>query len=385
MEKRNKPESSRLNLFYILQVLSSASDDEHPLSVSQIRDMVNQEFGYLSSGGSVVSYDTVKRTLEELTDKIFPQGMDPDEAEARYGYSVICVMKKGNRFIPYRMPEEGQAPKQYYYYEGSLKTPELLLLKDAVETYSYFSEEDITDIIGKLVRFRPRSFPKGKYFDHAREEREEDSRLLVNIEELIRIIRNRNLAEVTYCCYNWKKKLVPRKGYPKILDPLYMMWSNGYYYLLVYHKKYDSIVNMRIDRITDIREVETDRSDRRGGFNPVQYRHEHPVMFGGEKEKIVVLCRDTGKNYIMNTVIDVFGKHVKITPAGDELLERYLHHDRGYYQAQGITWYKVVAEAAVGGVELWATQYCSDCHILSPKKCRERVKNRIAMGMEYYS
>ena len=385
MADSRKPDSSRLNLFYILQILANHSDEDHPMSASEIRDKVNMEFGHISSSDAVISLDTVKRTLEELTDKIFPAGPDYNDFLYRYGYCVSCLMKKDGEYKSYRADEEGRAPKKYYYYENSFKTAELLTLKDAIETYSYFSEEDITDIIGKLVRFRPRSFPKGKYFDHAREEREEDSRLLVNIEELIRIIRNRNLAEVTYCCYNWKKKLVPRKGYPKILDPLYMMWSNGYYYLLVYHKKYDSIVNMRIDRITDIREVETDRSDRRGGFNPVQYRHEHPVMFGGEKEKIVVLCRDTGKNYIMNTVIDVFGQHVKITPAGDELLERYLHHDRGYYQAQGITWYKVVAEAAVGGVELWATQYCSDCQILSPKKCRERVKNRIAMGMEYYS
>lgn len=42
MAKSKKPESSRLNLFYILQILSSHSDEEHPMSAPEIRDKVNE-------------------------------------------------------------------------------------------------------------------------------------------------------------------------------------------------------------------------------------------------------------------------------------------------------------------------------------------------------
>lgn len=33
-----KPENSRLNVFYILQILERYTDDRHPLSVAQIRE-----------------------------------------------------------------------------------------------------------------------------------------------------------------------------------------------------------------------------------------------------------------------------------------------------------------------------------------------------------
>lgn len=385
MAKSKKPESSRLNLFYILQILSSHSDEEHPMSAPEIRDKVNEEFGYLSSTGAVVSLDTVKRTLEELTERIFPAGLDYNELLYRYGYCVSCLMKKDGAYRAYHAAEGSQAPKKYYYYENSLKTAELLTLKDAIETYSYFSEGDITDIVRKLVKLRPKSFPKSKYFDVAGEARDEDSLLLMNIEELNRIINNRNGANITYCYYNTDKKLMPRPGYPKVVEPIHLMWSNGYYYLLAYHEKYQNIVSMRIDRITDIEEVEIENTHRVENFNPVRYRYEHPVMFGGKKETIVLLCRDTGKNYIMNTIVDVFGKNAKVSQASDELVEKYLKHSRDYYEEKGITWLRVSLESTPGGVELWATQYCNDCLIISPEESRDRVKERLHAGVEYYN
>ena len=70
-----KPDSSRLNTFYILYVLANYSDEEHPLSVSDIGKRVDEEFGYLTATGPLISSDTVKRTLEELTEKIFVSGI----------------------------------------------------------------------------------------------------------------------------------------------------------------------------------------------------------------------------------------------------------------------------------------------------------------------
>ena len=53
----------------------------------------------------------------------------------------------------------------------------------------------------------------------------------MNIEELNEIIHNRNCAQITYCYYDTDKKLVARDGYPKTVEPIHLMWSNGYYYL----------------------------------------------------------------------------------------------------------------------------------------------------------
>jgi predicted DNA-binding transcriptional regulator YafY len=254
-----------------------------------------------------------------------------------------------------------------------------------VETYSFFSEDDITDLIRKIVKLRPQSFPKSKYYDVSRDERDEDSLLLMNIEDLNRIIQNRNCAKITYCAYGIDKKLLPREGYPKVIEPIHLMWSNGYYYLLAYNEKYQTIVNMRVDRITSIEEVEVPNSHRVDDFNPVQYRHEHPVMYGGKLETIVMLCRSTKSNYMMNTIVDVFGKNARVVKANDELVEKTLKHDVALDKANGITWLKVTVDTTLGGVELWATQYCNDCVIISPDEAREHVKQRLSDGLKYYN
>ena len=154
---------------------------------------------------------------------------------------------------------------------------------------------------------------------------------------------------------------------------------------MAYNKKYNDIVNFRIDRITEIEEVNEEISYAKDSFNPVKYRHEHPVMFGGKKEHIVLLCRKTERNYFMNTIMDVFGKDAKVCEAEEDLIEKYLPYSKMEYEKQGITWLRVNIESAVGGVELWATQYCNDCIIVSPEESRERVKKRLLEGCKYYN
>lgn len=384
MSKSHKTESSRLNLFYILQVLKKYTDEEHPLSIVEIQERVNKEFGYLTASDSLISQDTVKRTLEELTDRIFPADAYLTDAPYQHGYWIFCVMKKEDDYVPYRVTEGKIAPKRYYYYDHDLTEAEVQMLKNAVETYSYFSEDDITDIVTKLIHLRPSSFPKQKYIDVAKEERDEDSLLLMNIDMLNEIIQRRNGANIVYGAYDLDKKLKARPGYPRYIEPLHLIWSNGFYYLLAYSEKYQDTVSYRMDKIIDIEEVEIENTHRVENFNPVQYRHEHPVMYSGKKEKMVLLCRDTGKNYIMNTVIDTFGKKIKVSKADQELVETYLPHSMEYYADQGITWLRVVVETTTGGAELWATQHCRDCVIVSPKESADRVRSSLQAGIELY-
>lgn len=382
--KSKKPESSRLNLFYILQVLEKYTDENHPLSVAQIAEKINKDFGYLVLDNHLISTDTVKRILDELVDKIFPKGINYDEAAHQYGYCICCVMEKNGKFVSYIAEEGKTQPKKYYYLEDDLKTAEIVLLKNAIETYSYFSEEDVTSIVRKLISLRPSSFPKRKYIDVAKEDRDENSLLLMNIDELNDIITHNNCAKIEYCAYNMEKNLVPREGYPRVVEPIHLMWSNGYYYLLAYSQKYDDIVSYRVDRITDIEEIERDNRHLMIDFNPVQYRHEHPIMFSGKNEKVVLLCKNTESNHIMNVIVDTFGKKIRVSEADDELLIKHLGHKREYYKEKGIVWLKVTFYSALDGVELWATQYCNECVIISPQESANEVKMRLSQGLEYY-
>ena len=83
----------------------------------------------------------------------------------------------------------------------------------------------------------------------------------------------------------------------------------------------------------------------------------------------------------MNTIVDIFGKNAKVTKAPMELLKKYLPES----QTQNEDWLKVTVEAAVGGVELVAAQYCGDCIIISPEQLRERVKQKLTQGLKNYN
>ena len=181
---QKKTENSRLNLFYILYILKKNTDDEHPISAMEICNMINKEFGYLSVTGKIMSQDTVKRTLDNFIEKIFPISTNMLDYKQKYGFCVCCVSEDGNAYKEYISEDKGISVKKYYYYDSDFTLAEVKTLKDAMETYNYFSEEDITEIITKLMRIRPKSFPNDKYFDVARTNREEDSLLLMNIDIL---------------------------------------------------------------------------------------------------------------------------------------------------------------------------------------------------------
>lgn len=386
ISKKKKPENARWNLLLILDILKKYTNNEYPMSASEICKKVNQEFiGLVDEEHSkVISIDTVKRTLDALVCEFFGKSQILD-------FEVRCVMKTKDGYTEYDYDNEQiKGLKKFYYYEGEFSTSEVRTLIDAIETHSYFSDEDVCGIIEKLIHLRPCAYRGKRYHDSARENRDEDSLLLMNIDYLSEIIDRQNRAQIEYCYYNEEKRLVTRPGYPKEVEPLTLMWSNGYYYMLAYNEKYGNIVNYRVDRIRDIIEIKADKKNKeliseREEFNPVQYRMEHPVMYAGEKEHFILLCRDTGKNYVVNMIMDVFGKNTKISRASDKLMQDYLGHDKIYYDNQGIKWLKVSFESAPSGVELWATQYCTDCIIVQPDESRQRVIKRLKEGEENYN
>ena len=379
-----KPESSRLNLFYIMHVLSTYSDEYNPMSAMDIITAVNKEFGYLKEDGIIISKDTVKRTLDELTNTLFSEELNTGNALQKYGIFVHVLKKKNGRFVPYYSDEDSQNCKKFYYLQHELKTAEIVALIDAVEAYCYFNEEDSVGIIRKLLRFSSCKMREKTYYDIIGDERSGDAKILSNINCLSHIIKKHKGARITYCTYNTEKKLVPREGYPKVVEPVDMLWSNGFYYLLAYSDKYEEIMNMRIDRIIEIEEVDIFSKHKDDNYNPVKYRHEHPVMFTGPQGQVKLLCRNKKNNYMMNILMDSFGKNARIHKASAKLVEQHLGKRMEEYEKDGYTWLEVTVNTSLWGIELWALQYCNECRLISPQESVERVKQHLRTAMEFY-
>ena len=381
----SKTERSRLNALYIIATLKKYSNEETPLSISEITEKINFDFSHLAFSEKIISNDTVSRTLETLTTYLFDSSKSSFFNDwISFGFAIHCVMKNSNKYITYRTPKSGKAPKKYYYYQSIFTNAEITTLIDAVETYNYFSDDDLFELITKLTKIQPLTYASEKYVSDTPTLKDSNSLLFLNIDALDLIIKHKNCARITYCSYNYKKELQPKKGYPKIIEPIALMWSNGYYYLVAYNPDYDNTVNFRIDRISDVEEIEQQATHVPTNFNASRYRLEHPVMYGGVRQTITLLCRDTGYNTIMNLIMDEFGKPAKIIPAQDHELIKYLGHDTAFYEEIGEIWYKISFQSTPGGVEQWATQHCNDCIIISPTSSAQKVKKRLEDGLRLY-
>lgn len=386
---------SRLNVLYILLTLKNHSDSEHPMSIKEITQKANSEFYHIFSDEVSINTSTVSRILDTLCTDVSLgfQNVPIDffNDESNLGFNIYCVMKMPNgNWEYYKSPESGKGPKKFYYYESIFTEAELTTLIDSVETYNYFSSEDISGLVSKLLGLRPVSNYLNKYNRSASSRfKDENSLVLSNIDDFNRIIKANDFATITYCSYNSKFQLIPRDGYPRLIRPLSMMWSNGYYYLIAILGPGYSPANLRLDRITDVSAVSPTpemrikyRTDL--NFDATTYRLNHPVMYGGEVQHISMLYLDSPDNSMNNAIMDVFGKHTKIRPATESEITQHIHTNNASNPLDGF-WMHADFQSTIGGAELFATQYCRYCKIISPRQLQAKVSRNLKTGLSLYS
>ena len=381
-----KTESSRNNVLYLILTLKNHSDKNNPLSIKQITEYMNKDFA-VQCGGNI-DRTTITRLLDNLEcdriglfrDEDFDDTSTHEDFDNNYNlnFYLRCVTIKNVR---------------HYYYESFLLESELMTLYDAVETYNYFATEDIKNISLKLSSIRPLSKEKLTYYPSQaiadKYLKDQSSPVLMNINELIRIMANSNLARISYANYNERMVLEPRKGYPKTMRPLKLIWSNGFYYCIMGVEKYDNTVNLRIDRITEIIEIEASSKELKkySGFNQIKgntdldskslYRSKNPIMYAGNPIRFELLV-NASTNNMMNTMADAFGLNIKTAPVDTDTAKRF-RLDIGKSK-----WVKVFVQSSEEGMILFATEYCNDVIIASPSKCSTKVKETLTKALKHY-
>lgn len=412
-ELNNKKEK-RLNLLYVFLTLKKYSSASHPMSISEIRDKANETF---TENGSSISLNTatIKRLLEPFRCNenfdFLSEGPGSDYSDPHnFGYNIYCVVKDGDTYKPcdnteseFEDEEEssGKAPRQnrFYYCESVFSDAELRTLIDATEIYNYFSPEDITTLTRKLLRISPQSSLTQHRIIPDKNIKNPESMVLNNIEDFNRMIAEHKLAEIIYYNYGFtgKKHLEPveRFGYPRVIRPVSMMWSNGNYYLVAMLGPAPKFTptNLRMDRILICGEQETTPQQWAALQPPCNvsssvYRLNHPVMFGGKEEDICMLCRETEYNGMMNAIMDTFGTLATCRPATEAELIEHLSYGINYQpkepEKEG-RWIHVHIKTTTGGVELFATQYCRNCKVISPQSVVDRVKRNLEIGSIFYN
>ena len=315
-------ETKKLALLRILEILQKNTDCEHPLTHTQIVEILQKEYGI------DIERKAVGRNISLLL-------------EADYD---IVTTKRG-----------------VYLNERKYEPSEIRLLIDGVLSSQHISVQHTKDLIDKLSSEENKYFKRNiKHIHFASDfNKTENATVFYSIDTVHEAIELGKMVEYDYNKYGADKKL--HKTSFQRISPYQLILHNQRYYLMGYSSYWGHMVYHRLDRITNM--IVSDRplvpiKEIKGFENGINYKNlttAMPYMFSDEPEIIEMFARD----FIIDQVIDWFGKEIKI----DET------------ENGGI--YKITLKSSPTAMLFWAMQYTDECEVIKPITLREKIKETI--------
>ena len=339
-------------ILYILDILKKHTDENHTMSQQQIADRL------LSDYGVEVDRGTVKSNIMSLID-----------ADYDIGYKMI------NRSSVNKQTGEKEENTIYtnLYYIHEFTESELHMLIDGLLFSRSVPFTPRKELIGKLGDLSGAWFSQRMRHVHSMNaDAPQNPKLFWNIEVLDEAIAEGKQVEIVYGRYGTDLQLhasLNEDGTEKkqLLNPYQLVASDGRYYLICNKDNYDNVANYRVDRIMEIRKLDTPAkpgnqvAGLENGLKLQEYVYQHVNMFSGEPEKVefVIRKKDVG------LVIDFFGRHVSFFDRGDGTVSCHM---------------KVSREA----MRKWALQFAKDVRVVAPESLVEEIREEIGKINENY-
>lgn len=323
----------KLLIINILEILKTYSDASHPLTQQEIIELLQRDYGM------DCERKAVSRNIKLLMD-----------------CGCYDIEHKGG-----------------WYLNHEFDDTELRLLIDSIVFSRYIPGNLGRSLIKKLCGLSSKYFKPGTVnITSLHERRIENKQLSYTLEVLDEAINKKRQVEFTYNEFGADKKLHPRMKDGEIrrylINPLRIIAANGRYYLVCNNDKYDTVVNYRIDKITDIALLDTPAKDNKKivgaekGLDTPKHLAEHIYMFAGESIPVTFRVR----NGAISDVIDWFGSDTSIS-AEDET-----------HSTVRVTVNKMA-------MVYWAMQYSQSVEVLSPQELRDEIRDNLKKALEKYT
>jgi predicted DNA-binding transcriptional regulator YafY len=328
----------------ILDILKKYTDEEHRLSQRQIADILEKEYE------TKVDRKAIKSNLDNLIDLGY-----------KIEYSTTVRM----------MPDKktGELKENIvlsdFYLERDFSDSELRLLIDSLLFSQHLPYSQCRELIEKLECLSSVYFKsKVKHISTFSDSKIDNKQLFYTIDVLDEAISKGQQVSFAYLEYGADKKLHRRKEpdgtiREYIISPYQMAAKEGKYYLICNYDKYNDISNYRIDRIADVKLLETpakpfetlDGANNRK-LDLEKYMREHIYMFssGNVRVKFRIV------KIMTSDVIDMFGTDVKFSNETD-------------------THITVSAYANEMSMLQFAKCYAPDVIVLSPQSLVNKIEN----------
>lgn len=247
----------KYKLLKLLELLRQETDEQHPLSTSQICNKLG-EMG-ISCERRTLTKDIA--VLNEL------------------GYEVMWnwVGKE----------------KGYYIEDRSFSVPELKILIDAVQAASFVTEKKTTELIDKIAALggsHKADILKSNMVCFNTRKHSNES-IYYNVGFLEDAIQQQKKVIFYYYDLNENgEKVYRREHHHYVVEPIALVFNDDNYYLMVYSAKHDSTANYRVDRMDHVEIVDEAISEKaltlREGID--SYTEQAFKMYGGQLVDVVL-------------------------------------------------------------------------------------------------
>ena len=265
---------AKLRPFYVAKMLYEQTDEDHYLTIAQIMEQLEKDYGISTSRGTVG--DDIK-ALQEL-------GVEIEVVPStQKRFSLI-----GRRF----------------------DLPELKTLIDAVESARFIPKEKSAALVEKLSSLTSQHNKEKlvRNVDVENRIKADNEKIFYIMEAMNDAINTKKKVSFQYFSYNVRKEQkLKYDGYTYVFSPYKLIWNGDYYYVVGYSEKHKGIGSFRIDRVARCPKIlDEDAVRPPKGFDLNVYLNSMFRMYNGERKQIELVC----DNDLMDAIIDKFGKDV---------------------------------------------------------------------------
>ena len=229
-----------------------------------------------------------------------------------YGYPAHQVTIKDDidALISSGMEIEYIHNKGYHLRSRPFSLSILKILADAIASFRFLTVDDsekLLKLLESLCSIYEAPLLRRKIMLTNRV-KSDNEQIFDNIDVINSAFRSNQQISFDYYDYDINKHLVQR-GEERLCSPFALVMSGECYYVVSYYEKYaDTYTNFRLDRMRNIRLVNSAREYLDEKLNLEQYIKSSFSMFSGKSEYVTL--RLPLENKYCNIVIDRFGKSV---------------------------------------------------------------------------
>ncbi len=320
------------NILYILNVLKKYSDEEHKLSISEIKDKIKEIYDV------EIDPRTIRRNINLLKEK--------------FDYDISTYNDNKIGYYISNDPDTDFEPGE---------------IRAIIDTFSYssFIEEKVAKEIIKKCRNLQTVYENEKiknYKVYSSKGKTNNKEVIKNIEDISESIRNKHKVKFDYWKYCIQGNKIEKEIVSTpIVSPYAIIYDKQQFYMLGIKEGNTSFYNFRLDRIKNLVELKENIKINKTEKEIEEYTDYSVEVFGGENIEIEAICNQC----LIEEAFERFGKKAKTTPI-----------DKNNF--------KITVSANPFGFQLWAMRNLDMVTVTKPASLIDEIRKVIEDASNRY-